>query len=400
MSADNPFRSVPVAVVGYAQSKVVRRSDEPLGITAIRTAREAIRDAGLTLDQIDGFASSALLPSSGDHHVQDGVSMVTSDWLAKNLGANARYIAGFQGMGQITGSFQMAVNALASGSADYVLFHRALHNPPGKYSTSALTRAAGEMQWGAPQGFFGAIAPIALAYNEYVQRHGASREALARVVVEARKNGARKPWSYWHGKPLTMDDYLAEPCINDPITRLDCDIPVQGVGVYILTRADRARDCPHRPVYVSGAANAYPRHGFIMHWKLDEMMEAGRRIAERLHNEAGIAPGSADLPQVYDAFSPFVFLWMEALGYCPEGEAHRFVLDGGIDSDAPGGLPVVSGGGALGNGRLHGLPQMLEIYLQLSGRAGAAQRQCETGLMAYGAPHFGGGALLFTREPI
>ena len=50
------------------------------------------------------------------------------------------------------------------------------------------------------------------------------------------------------------------------------------------------------------------------------------------------------------------------------------VLDGGIDSDLPTALPVLSGGGALGNGRMHGVPQMLECYLQLSGRAGERQR--------------------------
>ena len=80
--------------------------------------------------------------------------------------------------------------------------------------------------------------------------------------------------------------------------------------------------------------------------------------------------GDIDLPQLYDGFSPFVYLWLEVLGFCPVGEAHLFVQNGGIDSDSPTGLPVLSGGGALGNGRMHGIPQMLECYLQLSNRAG------------------------------
>ena len=45
--------------------------------------------------------------------------------------------------------------------------------------------------------------------------------------------------------------------------------------------------------------------------------------------------GGMDLPQVYDGFSPFVWFWLEVLGLCPPGEAHRFVADGGIDSDRP-----------------------------------------------------------------
>jgi acetyl-CoA acetyltransferase len=98
-----------------------------------------------------------------------------------------------------------------------------------------------------------------------------------------------------------------------------------------------------------------------------------------------------DLPQVYDGFSPFVYLWMESLSLCPIGEAHRVVLEGGIDSDRRGARPVLSGGGALGNGRMHGVPQMLECYLQLSGRAEGRQRSdVSTGVACHSSPHYGG----------
>ncbi len=73
----------------------------------------------------------------------------------------------------------------------------------------------------------------------------------------------------------------------------------------------------------------------------------------------------------------FVWLWLEVLGFCPPGEAHRFVEAGGIDSDSPSGIPALSGGGALGNGRMHGIPQMLECYLQLAQRAGDRQREMQ-----------------------
>lgn len=388
-----------IAIVGYAQSQVLRRSPEPLGVTTLRTAREAVDDAGLTVDQIDGFTSSAMMPTSGDHQSQDGVSTVSSDWLSQHLGGAPAYVGGFQGIGQLTGSLALAVNALASGAANYVLLHRALYSPSGKYNNNPMTKIRGGLQWGAPQGFFGALTPMAMAYNEYCQRYGATREAMARVVVEARKHGSRLPWSYWHGKPLTVDEYMAEPLICDPMSRLDCDIPVHGVGVFILTRADRAKNMPHKPVYISGYANAYPRHHRIpLHWTLDDMAEAGEVQLQRLWTRSGFGANEVDLPLLYDAFSPFVYIWLEALGYCATGEAHRFVLDGGIDSDRPGARPVLSGGGALGNGRLHGVPQLLECYLQLSERAGERQRKATTAMFAYSAPNFGG-TVTFTNDP-
>ena len=203
---------------------------------------------------------------------------------------------------------------------------------------------------------------------------------MAAVLVEARKNGSRIPWSYWYGKPLTADEYLAAPTIADPICKYDCDIPVDGVAAFVFTSAERARDLPHRPVHVSGYATGQPTTRRVQtHWPLDDIMAIGHETARRLWEQTGFGPGDVDLPQVYDGFSPFVWFWLEVLGFCPEGQAHEFVQDGGIDSDAPGGLPVLSGGGALGNGRMHGIPQMLECYLQLSGRAGDRRARSRRG---------------------
>ncbi len=389
-----------VAIVGYAHSQVRRRADRPLGVQAVETARAAIADAGLRLEQIDGFVSSSLLPSAGGQAAEDGASTVSSAWLAQHLGAEPRYVAGFEGIGQITGSVGIAVNAVASGAADYVLFHRALHNPAGKYHANPMRQAHGPMQWTAPQGFFGPLAMIALPYNEYLQRYGARRESMAAVVVEARKNGARIPWSYWHDRPLSADEYLQAPMLFDPVCRYDCDIPVDGVAAFVFTSAERAKDLPHPPVYVAGyAAGAPARRRLPLHWPLDDILDGGTQTARRLWANAGITAAEVDLPQVYDGFSPFVWLWLEVLGFCPPGEAHRFVEAGGIDSDRPDAIPALSGGGALGNGRMHGIPQMLECYLQLARRAGERQRDHATiGLACHSSPHFGG-AVVYSAEP-
>jgi acetyl-CoA acetyltransferase len=389
-----------VAVVGYGHSGTARHAARSLGELTVGAARAAVADAGLRVEEVDGFVTGAKFPSLGDTPVVDGVNTVSSNWLAARLGARARFVAGFQGYGQLPGSVALAVNALVSGAADYVLVHRSLHNPAGAYHANRSETAAGTSQWTMPQGFFGPVATIALAYNEYLGRYGASREAMAAVVVEARRNGARIPWSYWSGKPLAADDYLAAPMINDPVCRLDCDLPVDGAAAFVLTTAERAADLPHRPVHVAGYALAQPPVGRLpMHWPLDDIAGAGAACAERLWESAGVGPGDVDLPQLYDGFSPFVYFWLESLGFCPVGEAHRFVQDGGIDSDDPKGLPVLSGGGALGNGRMHGVPQMLECYLQLSGRAGARQRpDAAVGLACHASPHLGG-AVVYRAEP-
>lgn len=380
-----------VAVVGYGQSPIQAHADRPLGAIAIDTARAAIADAGLGVADVDGFVTSALFPTAGDHAAVDGVSTVSANWLAARLGGEPRYVTGFQGFGQLPGSVALAVNALASGAADHVLVHRALHNPPGRYHGSARTEAAGAAQWTMPQGWFGPIASIGMLANEYLQRHGATREDLGRVVVEARRNGARIPWSVWHDRPLALDEYLAAPLLADPIGRFDCDRPVDGVAAFVLTTAERARDLPHRPVHVAGYANGQPaRHRLPLHWPLDDVREAGTRTADLLWERAGLGVDDVDLPQLYDGFSPFVWFWLEVLGFCAPGEAHRFFAE----TD----LPLLSGGGALGNGRMHGVPQLLECYLQLAGRAGERQREATVGLACHASPHYGG-AVVLTNDP-
>ena len=236
------------------------------------------------------------------------------------------------------------------------------------------------MQWTAPQGFFGPLAMIALPYNEYLQRYGATRDAMAAVLVEARKNGARIPWSYWHDQPAhrrrlprRADDLRPDlhARLRHPRRRR------RRVRVHLgragrTCRTDRCTSRASRaglPTAPAPVALAPRRHH-------------GRRLRHRARGSGrtpGSGPHDVDLPQLYDGFSPFIYFWLEVLGFCPVGEAHAFVQDGGIASDGPVRLPVLSGGGALGNGRMHGVPQMLECYLQLSRRAGDRQRAVADG---------------------
>jgi acetyl-CoA acetyltransferase len=328
----------------------------------------------------------------------DGVHIATADWVVEELGLTPRWLCGFQGVGQIPGAVILATTAIASGAADYVVLHRAMYNPTGSYHENPMTEAAGDAQWTAPQGQWSPIADVALPYMEYMQRYGATREEMATVVVEARRAGAELPWSVWYEKPLTVDDYMAARMVAEPMSVLDCDMPVTGVGAFVLTSAERARDLPHKPVYVAGFAQgrARPRNG-LSRWSLDEMYEDGRKVVDILWENSGLTATDIDVPQIYDGFSPFIYFWLETLGYCPRGEAHRFVQDGGL---RPGtGRPFLSGGGALGNGRMHGVPQMLECYLQLARRAGDRQLdQAETAIACQATPNFGG-VVAYTAEP-
>lgn len=66
-----------------------------------------------------------------------------------------------------------------------------------------------------------------------------------------------------------------------------------------------------------------------------------------------------------------MYLWLEGLGIVERGQGLAFQRDG---HGALGGrLPINSGGGALGEGRLHGTTQLIESVLQVTDRAGERQ---------------------------
>ncbi len=386
-----------VAIVGFAQSEVSRRGSMPLGSLTLEACARAIEDAGLQREQIDGLSTGPMMPAFGEHTNIEGVDTVTCRFVAEYLGIRPRWYNNFSGIGQISSSVIMAVNALAAGGCDYVLLHRSLHNPPGRYHGSPnMTQAMGPNQWTSPYGYSGPPVAMAMLYSEYMERYGATREEMATLILQLRNNVQNDPTAYWHGQPLTKEDYIDSRIIADPMSILDCDIPVEVASAFILTTADRARDLKHKPVYVAGYVQGQPsfRQGFRT---LDDLMEVGGESATILWENSGLGPEEIDVPQLYDGFSPLTYLWLECLGYCPIGEAHRFIQGGTID--VAGKFPLLSGGGSLGHGRLHGIAQMRECYLQISRRAGNRQlARTNAGIACHAFPDTGG-AVVYTAAP-
>src|SRR5271154_2157936 len=71
-----------VAIVGAGFTKAVRRSDVAVGSLAVQASDAAIKDAGLTRDQIDGVACGTSLPAYGTARtLSPGLGFVDSNFL-------------------------------------------------------------------------------------------------------------------------------------------------------------------------------------------------------------------------------------------------------------------------------------------------------------------------------
>ncbi len=385
------------AIVGAAFSDISRRGNVGLGALATQAITRALDDAGLRVSDVDGLcvypAPSRL--GAGD---QDGMDFVGAGYVARALRLDGlRWCAQLQ-PGSYVGAVLEAAHAVAAGACSTVVVWRAMHNPAGKYGRYELTQAAGPEQFRAPFGLANTVMDYALPYSRYMARYGARREHMAEYVVRNRANTQLNPEAVFRGKPLTVEDYLNTRPIADPLSMLDCDMPVDGAGAVIVTSAARAADAPHPAAYVRGGASIGMNLENASVMTLESMERSSRYIADELWRSAGLGPADVDQVNIYDGFSYFVYIWLEAFGFCKQGEAFRFVADGETARD--GAVPVNTSGGMLGMGRLHGTPQVIEAVRQIQGVCGERQlrRPVEVTMANSGSPLKSHAAIVLASE--
>jgi len=339
------------AIVGVGYTPMVRKSEHSLSRVAAEAGMHAIRDAGLKAGDIDGYAGTPVAQAGGAQH-WDGVDEISGRNVASTLGLrNVRWLVDVA-RGVVCDAIIESVNALHAGLCTNVLIVRAMYNPVGqRYAERSARFAGGSEQFTAPYGQQG-IGRMAFWLQRYMHDTGATKQELYHVAKTLRDHAQLNPYAYWHGKLLSEEDYLASRPIFEPMCVYDCDIPITGAGAIVLTTADRAKHLPHKPAYISGYATTYePR--------------------QTVFDRSGVARDEVHAAQLYDGFLPFIWHWLESLGFCAKGEAHHFALNGNI---ALGGkLPVTTFGGSQGEGRLHGMGHIREAAMQVMGRAGERQ---------------------------
>jgi acetyl-CoA acetyltransferase len=340
-----------ICFIGLGSTPVERKSDRGLLAFAQDAALAAIADAGLSRDDIDGYAGAPLATGAGSIHA-DGGDEITARTLVESLGMTRLAYANDNYKGFPTDMVIAASHALLAGACRYVLGVRALYNLPEiDYATAAATHAFGLDQFKTPFGAAAAGARFATRATAYLDRAGATRRDLYEVVALARRHAALNPLAVWRERGLSLEEYLAAPIVASPLGRYDCDMPVCGAAAFVMARAKDRPVASALPVYLAGSAS----------WQR----------ADDIFTNADRTRTDIDHIQIYDGFSCMVWEWLERLGFCPPYSAWKFMRDGHANRD--GRLPLNTFGGSLGEGRLHGIGHLREAILQISGRAGPRQ---------------------------
>ena len=386
------------AIVGVGYSQLTRDSQKPLGLVTLDACRAALDDAGVAPEQIDGLTTYPELPALGAGS-RDGEDIVSVMYIVNHfpLAPDIRWYAQIEA-GMIASPVIEAVNALIAGACNYVLIWRALHQPRGRYGAWTSNRASGEAQFMAPYGSTSIFQWHAMQWQRYMHKYGAKREHLATFVTNSRRNANLNPRAFFYTTPMSRDDYMASRWIAEPLCLFDCDIPVEGCVALVLTTAERARDLRNPPAYIAGYGQNTSRRRTLFHYALDDYVACGQSLAHKLWSSSGLSPQDMDAAELYDGFSPSTLYWLEAAGFCKEGEAYQFIQDGRIALE--GELPVNTFGGSLSEGRLHGMGHIAEAVFQVTGRAEKRQIPNAAAACAIdGSPMLRGSGIVVTKEP-
>jgi len=229
-------------------------------------------------------------------------------------------------------------------------------------------------QYTAPFGWITYPQAMAMWRRRYMIEYGDDDEGLAEIAMTFRDNAVLNPRAMQR-TPMTRDDYYNSRPIVDPFRMLDICLESDGACAVVITSAERARDMPHKPVYIMGGAyGGGPNQGDdlfdAIRWP-DHSHNAFKYLGDDLWNSAGIGPGDVDLAQVYDCFTYSVLMALEGLGFCKEGEGGAFVQGGRIART--GALPLNTAGGLLSEAYIHGFNHVIEAVEQLRGVSGPRQ---------------------------
>ena len=236
-----------------------------------------------------------------------------------------------------------------------------------------------EARASSPDSYFESIqgmtptAQAALLMQRYLHEFHAPRQAFAGFALTAHANGAGNPYAMYR-KAISAEAYNRAGYVSEPLNMFDVAPNADGAAALLLTRPEMLPPSFPRPL-VRIAGSSLATDTLALHDRPDPLaFHAVRVSVERACRQAKITPLQVDLFELFDAYSIYAALSLEAAGFAARGEGWKLAQDGSLDRT--GSLPIATMGGlkARGNpGGATGVYQVVDSVLQLRGEAGANQ---------------------------
>ena len=370
-----------IAMVGHGQTEYTPwgKITRPTMQLALEAIIAAVEDAGIDMKDVDGLCSYA-------NDISDAPSLATHLGIPFLRMSNMHWGGGGGGG---SGAIQNAVNAIATGSANYVVAYRSLAQGQtgrfGQGKAAARAKMAGGMGFSVP---FGAMTPAhqyGMQARYHMHKYGTTSEAFSWVSMACYKHASRNPAAVMHDHgPLSMEEAETARLIADPLRLFHCCLENDGSAAVVLTSAERARDLKHIPVYVVAASQgSHMRQQAGSYNKAEFDTGNFRLVAKDLWDKAGMTPKDIDVAQIYENMTPMTMMSIEDHGFCKKGEGKDFVADHRLEWP-DGDFPINTSGGNIAECYMHGFELIIEGIRQMRGTSTCQVPNAETCLVASG----------------
>ena len=214
------------------------------GVEAIRNA---IYDAGLTPQDVDGMLS---------YHGGDSTPSTT---MMYDLGMRLNFYMDCSGGGSSTEALiGLAIGAIEGGMCDTVAIFRAMNGYSqvriGGTGSRAAAPVAGSDLLKRSYGVASAVQNFAFTFTRHMMEYGVTGEHLANIKVTHSNHASNNPKALMKQR-VTVDDVLNSRWIVKPCAHLlDCCLETDNATCIIVTSAERAKDLKHPPGVHHGGA--------------------------------------------------------------------------------------------------------------------------------------------------
>jgi acetyl-CoA C-acetyltransferase len=213
----------------------------------------------------------------------------------------------------------------------------------------------------------------AILAQRYLHEYQPPEHALAGFPITAHKNAVANPNAMFR-RAVKPESYARAGVVASPLNMFDVAPNADGAAAVLLTRRDLLPPkFAHPLIEITGSSAVTDT--LALHDRPDPLsFNAARLSIERACREAGIMPKDADLFELFDAYSVYAALSLEAAGFAEKGQGWTLAQNGAIQID--GQFPISTMGGLKARGfpgGATGLYQIVEAAQQLRGQAGDNQ---------------------------
>ena len=350
-----------VAIVGVGMIKFGRFPEKPLTELGAQACLLALKDAGMTMKDIQTLVAGNLLESNA----------TVGQRIMKEIGQTGIPVINVANA-CATGStaFREAYMSVASGAYDIALAVGC--EQMGKMGLLGTGGGRGSI---SPEGIVGSglmPAVFGQAGVEHMNKYGTTAEQFAKVAVKNHKHSIHNPYAQYQ-KDMSLDEVMNARMVAWPNTLYMCCPTGDGAAAAIVTTMEKAKQYTTTPIKIGASvltSDPWTERDLTMM----DINTLTRNAAKEAYETAGIGPDDLDVIELHDCFATAELLHYENLGLCAEGEAGRMIDEG--ETTIGGRIPVAPSGGLLSKGHplgATGVANICEIVWHLRGEAGDRQ---------------------------